>query len=105
MESLRAPYGTPMGSLWDSYRLPRQTNNNNVLRCWSVRPCVVIVVQSFFLSIAIPMAFLWLSYRQTNNKGCVFLLLVCPVLRCHCCPVLVFQYIPIGSYWVPMGVS
>ena len=27
--------------------------------------------------------------RQTNNKGCP-LSLVCPVLRCHCCPVILF---------------
>ena len=36
MGLLWSPYGTPIGFL------------NIVPRCWSIRPCVVIVAQSFF---------------------------------------------------------
>ena len=56
MGLLWAPYGTPIGFL-------DRPTTNDVLRCWSVRPCVVIVAQSFFGGYyRIPIGLLWDSY-------------------------------------------
>ena len=68
--------------------------------------CQAQTTDSFLIrmdSYWIPMGILWFSYGSYQfHMGPP--LLVCPVLHCHCCPVLVSCYrMPIGSYGIPRG--
>ena len=71
MGLLWSPYGTPIGFL------------NIVPRCWSIRPCVVIVAQSFF---SFQYGFLSLSYGfpidrpTTKDILCSWSVLSCVVI-------------------------